>query len=178
MNLSTNFLIFILEILDNEFCQKVQNTYCGNIYWEGTDNWGDYYYVVLNDPSTRLLTILRDHPEYKDEFYTEDEQFMMVFGVPPKYRNTVMEPFLEGKYSQIDRQYVDKYFLKYTGPGMISSNWLILHKDDYYKRQWEVRLDTPLPEGAEVWSKRKKEEEVYGYSSLVEEPEEELLESM
>lgn len=135
MNLSTNFLIFILEITEPEFYQKIKNTYCGNVNWEGNDNWGDYYYVVLDDSSYNLLMILRDHPEYRDDFYTDDGQFMMVFKVPFKYKESVVQPFLKGKYSQIDREYVAKYFPKYAGPGMISSNWLILHKDDYYKRQ-------------------------------------------
>lgn len=135
MNLSTNFLIFILELTNPEFYQKIVNTYCGNYDWEGSDNWGDYYYVVLEEPSDELITTIRNHSEYRDEFYTEDEKLMIVFKVPFKYRETVIKPFLEGKYSQINREYVAKYFPKYAGPGMISSNWLILNRDEYYKKQ-------------------------------------------
>lgn len=57
-----------------------------------------------------------------------------MFSFPEDFRFKVVIPFLNGKYSQIDREYVEKFFSKkvideHTGKPVDAPNYRILTKD-------------------------------------------------
>lgn len=73
-------------------------------------------------------------------------------------------PFLNGSYSKIDRDYVAANFSKFIpGTNRLSVNWMVLNKHDSLKKYWEERIEMELPEGAEVWFKAEKVNEIYKY---------------
>lgn len=180
MNLSGSLLIWTLGMLPTEFYQKLENTYIGNIEWEGEDTWGNYLYVVNSiGYSSILLAKLRAHPMYVNDYFDEQGRQVFIFEFTKEQKETIISPFVDGKYSIIDRNYVDKFFKKNSN----STNWQILNKDPNLRKHWERELNvTPyiriyIPEDAEVWSKIKKENEILGYKTFLQ-AKEEVLESM
>ena len=68
--------------------------------------------------------------------------------------NTILIPFREGKYSKIDRTYVNENFtrfIKIDNTIVESINYLILHKDPVLKKRWEDFLDVTIDSWAELW---------------------------
>ena len=100
---------------------------------------------------------------YKEEYNLDEERILFVFNIPSKWKETVVEPFLQGKYSEIDREYVKRYFpesVYKSGNKEPSVNYMILNKDELLKNYWENMLDVDLDEDAEVWSKVDLEREI------------------
>lgn len=179
MNLSGSLLVWTLGHLPAEFYTKLDNTYIGNRDWEGTDNWGDYYYVrTKTDYSKSLLKELRDHKMYIDYYCDDDGNTIIVFRFSNEQKEKIVQPFIEGKYSEIDRDYVKKYFRRTTSSGRISTNWQILNKAKELWKHWMQELNvTPyirinIPEDAEVWSKIKKELEILNFTEDLQHQEE------
>jgi hypothetical protein len=99
-------------------------------------------------------------------FYNPTEDvFVYVFNITDAQHESVVKPFLEGKYSEVDRTYVEKYFPSVPSHHLYT-NRLIFDKDDKVKRMWEKKLDVELPKGAEVWSKPQPKNEIYGFLEL------------
>ena len=184
MNLSGSILIWTLDIMPAEFYQKLEDTFIGNVEWEGEDTWGNYLYVVSKeDYSNMLLRTIRKHNMYVRDYYDDHGRFIVVFKFTPEQQEAIVKPFIEGRYSEIDRNYVNKNFKRSSGTGKISTNWQILHKDKALRDHWERELNVTsyiqihIPEDAEVWSKIKKENEILGYETFLQ-AKEEVLESM
>ncbi|MBP7007067.1 MAG: hypothetical protein KBB16_03340 [Candidatus Pacebacteria bacterium] len=87
-------------------------------------------------------------------------------------RENIVKPFIEGKYSQIDREYVktnfpEKEFIGFDVFGKAQYkkliNYKILTKSKELHNWWEERLGCPLPPDAEVWSIPDLKQEVYLY---------------
>jgi hypothetical protein len=73
-------------------------------------------------------------------------------------------PFTNGAYSQMDREYVDNTFSKYTwvkGVMHLAPNWQITHKCPIWRKTKEKKWGFKLPKDAEVWSRPEKYEEIY-----------------
>ena len=184
MNLSGSLLIWTLGHMPAEFYNKLSNCYIGNMDWEGEDSWGNYFYVAFKeDLSLELLKTLEVHPMFTTSLWRDDEIFLAIFKFTEEQKEKIIQPFIAGKYSEIDREYVNKYFKQFNSTGQKTTNWQILNKDDDLRRSWERELNvTPyirisIPEDAEVWSKIKKENEIIGYAAYAE-TQEEVLESM
>lgn len=184
MNLSGSLLIWTLGQMPAEFYQKLDNTYIGNVGWEGLDTWGQYYYVVFKeDISKLLLDIIEKHSMFQQSYWDDEAQLIVVFKFDEDTYRTIVKPFTEGRYSEIDRTYANKYFGPTTASGKPSTNWQILNRAESLRKYWEAELNvTPyiritIPEDAEVWSKIKKENEVLGYKAYLQSSEE-VLESM
>lgn len=139
--------------------------YTGNREYEGKAEWGNYLYALFNAKSLKkdFLERLMKHKLYIDYYYPDENHAMFVFDIPPVIKQTVIQPFLEGKYSKIDRAYIRSYFRKYTPSGQPSINWRILHKDPLLRQEWELVLGQSLPENAEVWARPEMEEDIYKY---------------
>lgn len=89
---------------------------------------------------------------------------MLVFRLKDEDKEKVVTPFLKGEYSKVDRTYVERNFpANPLHPNAASR--LVFDKSDITRKYWENLLQVSLPEGAEVWSKPRKNEEVYGYIS-------------
>jgi hypothetical protein len=87
-------------------------------------------------------------------------------------KEKIVHPFLEGKYSLIDREYVtnnfpEKEFIGFDVFGKPQyktlTNWKILTKSPELRNWQEERLGVSLPEDAEVWAKPEKKEEIFNY---------------
>jgi hypothetical protein len=181
MNLSGSLLIWTLGRLMPEFYKKLDNTYIGNVNWEGDDSWGKYYYVAFKeDLSSILLKTLEKHPMYVTTLWEDDGTFLVVFEFDEETQQLIIAPFTRGEYSKIDKNYVDKYFQQFTSTGQQSTNWQIVNKAETLRAYWEKELNvTPyirisIPEDAEVWSKIKKENEIFGYKQYSQNQEEVL----
>lgn len=123
MNLSTSFLLWIPKIKGPEYVTKLQEIYCGNVEYEGSDNWGDYLYLVFeNTLSATLSNQLRNHEQYVKELDPTESTVMFIFKLTDEQKMGVVYPFLEGKYSKIDRSYVKDNFTQFTGVGTLSTN--------------------------------------------------------
>lgn len=74
----------------------------------------------------------------------------------------IVKPFLDGKYSKVDREYVDKHFPDNPNHRLYG-NGLVLRKHPAKKSYWESRIGVTLPTDAEVWPKPQEKNEIYGY---------------
>jgi len=91
-----------------------------------------------------------------------------VFTISEEDREKVVKPFMEGKYSQIDRAYVDKYFPAIPSHKLYG-NRLVLDRSKVFKQMWEEKIGVELPEDAEVWSRPTPQNETY-YGDKLSEP--------
>lgn len=74
---------------------------------------------------------------------------------------------MEGKYSEIDRDYVKTNFPKYNSNASESINYKILTKSKELKEYWETILDVELDSDAEVWSIPELKDEIKYYAEVV-----------
>lgn len=161
---SMSFLSPILTYYnDNIIWKYVESVYVGDVEYSG-DTWGENIFLLLDTTDEMEISKYRKSEYYIYELDKEDNKVMLVFSIPEDLGNKVVQPLLDGKYSQIDRKYVNKHFSKYTEQGLPSSNWMILHKSDVLRKYWEDRIGVSLPEDAEVWDAPTKKTEIYGYS--------------
>lgn len=132
-------------------------------------------YLLFNieglDPSDfeGVCAAMRKQDNYVTEYDPEENKVMIVMEILEKW-NEVYDKFVIGKYSEIPKEYTNKYFRrkKYAGidsitgePKWIDSfNWQVLNKSIKLRVELENRLDVKLPEGAEVYS-RPNEKECY-----------------
>lgn len=102
---------------------RIKSTYLGNAFYEGDDNWGTYFYILVDreDLNPPISELLRKHPQYVVEFDHEDGVFF-VLNINERQSKGIVTPFMSGKYSQIDRDYVNEYFPKRMLSGGVSSN--------------------------------------------------------
>jgi len=147
MNYSASF---VLPMLNIPYVYKfLVNTYCGDInFTEG--ELGEYFFVHLN----KKIDIIHNQLVCS---YEEDNSFVYVFKVTEEQRSTILNKFMNGEYSKIDRDYVKNSFQ----PSETSTNYLVLTKSDKLRTYWENRIGLSLPKDAEVWSKPNLEQEVF-----------------
>lgn len=105
-----------------------------------------YLYAVLT--SAKDLKLFKELPAYEDS-YVKNDNVVVVLKFSDADIHKIVAPFLMGKYSQIDREYVKKNFFP-TIHGNPSLNRLILDKSRILRAYWKDRLGMELPEGAEV----------------------------
>lgn len=173
-NLSHSLLIPLLK-LSRRVSSVIDTTYIGHIDFEGEDKWGNYLYLAISPEflDDLVLSELRNHNQYASEI--DDVDFVLfAFRFTPQQKASIVIPFTLGKYSEIDREYVKQNFPMYNG-NQVSFNWRILHKDIWQlpksimglREYWLRRIGQPIPEDAEVWSKPKKEEEIFNFTNAV-----------
>ena len=165
-NKTTSFILPILD-LDWPTLQDFgfQNSYIGDKTYSGNEDWDKFIYIKFNAEkmSRKLKKDLRSHTLYHDSYYPKLNEFIVVFKPTKEDADTIIKPFISGKYSEIDRKYVTDCFPENTivdGKYRQSSNWQILNKSKSMREYWEEKLDANLGE-QEVWSKPEKSEEVH-----------------
>ncbi|TXG82644.1 MAG: hypothetical protein E6R13_04660 [Spirochaetes bacterium] len=175
MTKSTSFIKQILEIPHG---QAKNNGYIDayiGYYPESRDEWGDNIYLAfkLDQISSDYRRFLMDHKDFMT-VYLNEQDLVFKFSISDDFKVQVMDPFKNGQYSKIDRNYVKTYFSQYVTDRSqrikTSMNWQILTKDDELKKYWEKRIGVTFTEDMEVWSRPEKEEEIYGYQSSDNEP--------
>jgi hypothetical protein len=86
---------------------------------------------------------------------------MVVFRLPLEHRIDA-ETILEGKFSKVNRQTVDRYFPD-SQMHPLYGNRLVFYQSPRWRTFWEEKLGVPLPVDAEVYSKPLLKNEIYGY---------------
>lgn len=148
----------------NLYGDYYEGTFKGDVHHETYKEWeSPYILMVYNDKlPTALATYLSTHPQFVEQYSPRKGHMTFVFKVSDQDQAGVVRPFLEGKYSKVDRKYVDRNFPDEPGHRLYG-NGLVFRKSPAKKSFWETKLDTTLPPDAEVWSKPQKKKEVYGY---------------
>lgn len=166
---SMSFLINTTDIEHPDLWAGLIGTYLGDVNFTGDDTWGDYYCMLYdsNTLSPSLLDRIREDERYVTEYDPDIGQTMFILRINEEYRENVVKPFMEGKYSKIDKNYVRRHFNPVSPNGTISNNWMILHKDPILRKNWSALIGIELKEDAEVWSKPKREEEIYDYDKFL-----------
>jgi hypothetical protein len=125
---------------------------------------GDFFYFVFSEIPDERLRELVNLDAYEDHFEIEEDTIFK-FSLTEEQQTDIVQPFLKGKYSLIDRDFVKKHHPKlvYTGKGtyIINQAHLIMHKSNSLRKYWEDRIGVKLPPDAEVWSKVKSKDETY-----------------
>jgi len=109
---------------------------------------------------------LKTHKRFVTSYNLNEDHRMFVFSFEDNFKQSVVSPFLAGKYSKIDRDYVNMFFPREIISGITrrpSMNWMILNKSPKIREQWEDILDVSLPEDAEVWSRPLETEEIHEF---------------
>lgn len=148
-NLSAAFVARALKInySGKLFGEDHINTYLG---YQTEDAYGKYFYFLFKDPMREdLREHLTLHPLFLEQFVPNDGEIMFKFRVPDDVYEQVVHPFIRGKYSEIDRTYVEENFPRDPlSPTFV--NRRILDKDDGLRRYWEDKIGCSLPQNAEV----------------------------
>ena len=151
------------------------HTYLGHVGYEGINIWGNFFYIKLNESKLRdsVIKEFRNHERFVVELHEED-CVLYVFRFSDEEKEKVVQPFLKGAYSKIDREYAKTYFPKISPEShRISTNWRILIKDNWeipknikpLRKYWEERIGIPIPKNEEVWPKPRQKDEIYGQYS-------------
>lgn len=132
------------------------------------DSYGQYLYVTFDKdllPYSRLNE-LETHKDVVERVIVGDT-IIFIFNLNEDFKTKVIKPFIEGKYSNIDRKFVEATHPVYISEDTLSYGKnkvrLVLDKSDELKQEWEELLDAKLPENAEVWSIPSKETEILDY---------------
>lgn len=156
MNVSnTKTSDFLLPLADIPYA-KLDNLYFSNAYIGHSSErelLGKNLYLVFEEP-VDAVELMELNPD-KFEYSLEDGK-IGVYSITDEEQETIVKPFIDGKYSLIDRDYVSKNY----APSIIVNGreyhdycFDVLNKAETIKKYWEHRINTTLPEGAEVWSK-------------------------
>jgi len=86
---------------------------------------------------------------------------IFVFRLPQEVKKSYTAKVLAGKYSEADRQVVDKYFPNDPSHPLYG-NRLVFDKGEQWRNYWDAR-GVVIPENAEVYSKPQAKNEQYGY---------------
>jgi hypothetical protein len=116
--------------------------------------------------TNKTMDYITSNPFFLTRYMTPKSTLMFRFSLSPGARENIVKPFLDGKYSKIDRDYVKEHFNKLvSGGSQLSTNWMILNKHESLRKYWEEQIGTTLPQDAEVWSRPEKIDEIYNYET-------------
>lgn len=115
----------------------------------------------------KTMDYITSNPFFLTRYMTPNKTLMFRFSFSDEVKQSIVKPFLEGKYSKIDREYMRAHFNKYVSEtsGQFSTNWMILNKHPQLRKYWEEQIGTTLSQDAEVWSKPEKHDEIYNYET-------------
>lgn len=170
---TTMFLLPALKLkgnIDNLIKDGFINSYLGWRKHLDTDEYGDYLYLTFDKEKISDVRFreLDNHPNLVDTIYLS-EIIVFIFSMGEDFRETVVRPFLAGKYSQIDREFVKTYHPVFTQEDQFSYSKnparMALDKSPELKQYWEDELKVIVEDGAELWSIPDKSQEILDYFS-------------
>lgn len=100
-----------------------------------------------------------DTDKFQSTYLVNENHTAIVYKIKADEQEKIVKPFIQGKYSQIDRGYVEKHFTP-KGIKTNSVNYQILTKSPALKKYWENLLEVTLDDDVEVWFKPEYEDEV------------------
>ncbi len=176
-NKSTLFLLDTLKLDFNELvAHSLVNVYLCDFNHDVLHK--NCIYLLFN-PSKfttdfeSFCEMLRYNKDFVEEYDTKgDGKVMFVFKFPEQYVS-VIDKFIQGKYSEFDRNFVYEYYPQYLN-GKLSMRWMIIEKHPEYRAKLNNTFNIKgspgtikLPEDIEVYSIPDLEEEIYNYSKEV-----------
>lgn len=156
------FLTPILEMNLSPYADSYIGTYLGDASQEGEPIWGEEIYLVYSKKPDELDAYLRSLPSFKRSYTSMVGDVLYAFGISEEMKEKVVKPFMEGKYSAVDRSYVEKNFPA-SPTHKLYGNRLVFDRSPILRKMWEEKIGVELDEEAEVWSKPKPELETYGF---------------
>lgn len=168
MVIHTKTTTFVLPTLDIPSDKLKEMRFLNSYLGYKTDNF-ETDKIYLRFPSSPEE--LKQHKFFVQEIQL-DEGVLLVFNIPDEYVKSVIEPFIKGKYSEIDKEYVKKHFPRYYIIGVKpvrNPDRQILDKCDKWRQWLSSELDIEIPEDQEVWDKPTPETEVLEYTGEKEE---------
>jgi hypothetical protein len=122
--------------------ETFENTYIGE---------GNTLQVVYSTFDEQTHNKLSTAPTFVN-MQRDGEKAVYTFTISEGDYKKVVEPFIKGKYTQVDRTYVDKHFPRNpTHP--LYSNRLIFDADPAMVEYWALKgVDITLNPSGEVWS--------------------------
>lgn len=163
----TKTSMFLRPLLELEMCTHSPaylGTYLGDAHRDTDETaWGSKLYVAFRGEVAKMFDqYLRASSRFVEAYSPKDGDTLYVFTVSETELEKVVKPFMAGKYSKIDRDYVVRHFPNDPGHRYYG-NRLVLDKSPVLRKLIERELDATLPKGAEVWSKPDLKKEVYAY---------------
>jgi hypothetical protein len=142
-----------------------ENAYLGD-YEYAKDEYGDNLFLLYSTEllSEDLKVKLEAHPQFVTTYQPTDGKSMFVYKFDEQTKKTVVKQVMEGKYSEVNRDYVESNYP--LSSSKLVTNRMVFDKHERLKHMWEERIGTALPDNAEVWSKPRKQDEMYRYPSL------------
>ena len=119
-------------------------------------------YLAFSEIPETLDGELRSLPSFETSYVTSTGDVMYVFALSEEVQKSVVQPFLEGKYSTVDKTYVDAHFPNLPAHRLYG-NRLVFDKSERLRKMWEEKIGVTLADDAEVWPAPRKKDEVYGY---------------
>jgi len=136
-NQSTYFLLPAADIV----LPKAHKEYLLNTYIT-TDS--QHLVVSTRQGYLEIDATLRNIPSFVQS-NQDKESIQYFYKIKEELKPTVVQPFLNGKYSEIDKEYIKDSFAENSAVQRIVS------KDSAYRTHWESLIGQPLPHNAEVW---------------------------
>lgn len=119
--------------------------------------------MVFNENLPETLAEYLKSTKYFVETYSHLKgHTTFVFKLTDEVTAGVIPAFLDGKYSEIDRSYVNKHFPD-NPAHRLYGNRLVLIKHPAKRSFWESRIGVSLPPDAEVFPRPTKKSEIYGF---------------
>lgn len=154
-------LIFpYLGVKDSWVLEELESSYMGY----NSDEWGEYFYLLFPKPlnADQLVTI-EGNKYWKQTINFKGLDRLFEFRFDDVFKETVVKPFLSGKYSEISKTYKEENFAKIfwsKGVPKLSWNWQILNKEDSLREWWRNECGIDIPEDQEVWARPSKDKEI------------------
>ncbi|MGL5079141.1 MAG: hypothetical protein ACRDBG_25355 [Waterburya sp.] len=120
---------------------------------------GRLYILYKETPKIeRVLSIAKEHERFDTFFCVGKHHVVVALKYSEEEIEKIVKPFMLGKYSRVDREYVDKYFPLIRSHALYD-NRRVFDRCPAIKAYWEGAILMVLPSDAEVWSKMKTENE-------------------
>lgn len=156
--------VFILPYLGFKYSQLKSagfvSSYVGNTTYD--KEWGERFHIIFD---REVPEFAKEHKYFEFE-YEDSHGHGVAFTIPDYIKTYVIAPFINGKFSQIDKAYVNTHLKFKVGLNTYSNAYRICNKDEALRQEWEERLDVYLPEDAEVSSRPNKEKEMLNFVTL------------
>ncbi len=162
MNKSSQFLLPLIKSEGRKSNEFFIDSYLG----DGTSTLGDNLYLLFSKQMDAETSEKYTKAANFSTSYEVPNGIMYVFSLTEEEKEKIVKPFLQGKYSELDKDYVEKYF-PLDPKHALYGNRLVIEKSDKYVKYWSDQ-GVELPANAEVWSRPDLTNEIYnyGYSEL------------
>lgn len=176
MTISSKFLAPLTGLPLHYLQASKFEIYLGD-YSKTGEEWSDSLFLYLDSPINPIIEMIGNDASYIDAYKPEGKKGTMFRKeLTVEEQNNILKPFIQGKYSEIDRTYVFEHFPKHKIVGIknhrlireLREDYMVLTKHPQLREFWELKLDVSLPEDAELYDKPIKSKEILNFNEYVE----------